>query len=493
MARLNRLPLWLLALLSFLGYLGFHYWFPLRPAYRQYPLSDIRTFSPSLPAGFAYALLLTLLFGLYWLACQRVAELPPAGSQRQLTRRLGLILLLAALYSLPLLDTYPINATDLFRYYIQGRISEVYHQNPLTVPPSSFPDDPYTILAGEWINDTSPYGPVWELAAAGVSRLSNQHLYTGIVLFKALGAGLLLLSGGLLWLLLKEQPPAGRLWRTALWSWNPALLLIFVVDGHNDILMLFWLLLGYWAWQRANRPTLGFWLMCLAPLTKLIGLLPLPFFFLQMWREQRPGRARWQFLLLAAGGALLLAWLVFLPFGSPLVLVQRLAKEAAANGGFSPVTLFVLLTLHMEWSPEVRGIINSGTLLFGLLAIWLLWQTWRARPAVRAAADIFAGYLATAFTFRVWYTAWPFPWLLLDTAGSDPRRLPAGWWFLFTGQLSVIIYGHLHHYWLLKDHLLSHLVGVPFTFGLPLLLAYVTAHHFRPPPSPPQPPNSATI
>jgi hypothetical protein len=54
------------------------------------------------------------------------------------------------------------------------------------------------------------------------------------------------------------------------------------------------------------------------------------------------------------------------------------------------------------------------------------------------------------------------------------HHLQAGLLFLLTTQLSVLIYGHLRVYALGGDHFPAHLIGVPFTFGLPLLLALKT-------------------
>ena len=50
-------------------------------------------------------------------------------------------------------------------------------------------------------------------------------------------------------------------------------------------------------------------------------------------------------------------------------------------------------------------------------------------------------------------------------------RLRAGIWLLLTTQLSVLIYGHLRVYILDGDFFLAHLIGVPFVFALPLILA----------------------
>jgi hypothetical protein len=457
----------ILVLLSLGGYVLLWFWFPLAPYYRRIPLLDTRAFSPSLLAGLAYGSLLLVLYGLYLAAYRLVRQLPSPP-------RLWLILSTAALLSLPLLQTYPINATDLFRYWLHGRITSLYQANTYTAAPADFPDDPYLPLAGEWADESSPYGPVWEILAAGIALLSPQNLFAGLMGFKLAGLVAFLLCGWLIWLLLADTSPNHRAGYTLLWAWNPALLLTFVMDAHNDVLMLFWLLLGLWVIRR-GQPTAGLSLMLLAALTKPVALLPIPIFFLACWRDsQKRGRL----LSGTAVTSLLLILVTFLPFGSPLPLLARLSRESAAYPGFSPLTIVLLFIQEVGTLTAVhlQTVANIGRLLFLGMAGWLVWRTWYGRSPLRAAADIFFTYLLTAPTFRVWYAAWPFPWLLLDEAEGGRRpsatfRLRVGLYFLLTSQLSVVIYSHLHVYALGGNSLLTHLIGVPFTFGLPFLLA----------------------
>jgi hypothetical protein len=463
-------PLWLTAGLSFLGYLLLAVWFPLQPHFNVYPLADIRDFTPSLGEGLAYGLLLLALFGLYALAYQRVRHM--AGAPR-----LAVLLLTAVLFCLPLLQTFPVNATDIYRYVIRGRVASVYGENPYESPPAAFPDDPFLPLAGEWAGETSPYGPVWELLAATVTSLTRGNLLAGLLAFKLVGLLTFIASGALIWFILPAAPPQRRLGYTLLWAWNPALLLTFIGDAHNDALMIFWLLLGLWLIRRYSV-TLGFLVMLLAPLTKPIALLPLPLFFIAGWRNFAALKERLRFLLVTAVGGLILLFLAFLPFGSPLELAARLLREATNNPGFSLSTLILLLFVRLNLPPPIEQMALLGSLLFGGLALWLAWRSWHGRSPIRGAADIFAGYIAQALAFRLWYAAWPFPWLLLDRTdnGEDGRlsyRLKVGLWFLVTVQLSVLIYGHGRVFLLSGDHFLAHLIGVPFTFGLPFLLAKI--------------------
>jgi len=467
----RRLPLWVLMALSLAGYGALCWWMPLVPHYGRLPLLDVRAFSPSLGAGLLYGLLLVALFALYGLAYQKVRE-----GERPFP--LPLLLLTTALFILPLLFTYPINANDIYRYAIRGHATSYYRTNPFTTPLSQLPDTSLAAYAGEWVDATTPYGPVWEDTAAILGTFSGDNLLAGLLLFKGLAALLHLSITVLIWALLNKQSTAVRASLTLLWAWNPALLLIFVVDGHNDILMLFWLLLGLWI-MRHGRLTLGFLVMALAPLTKLTGLLPLPFFFLAAWRQMPGLRQKMWLAVGTAVGVPALAILAFLPFGSPLALAQRLMYEATSVPGFSPaVLLFYLATiLGMPASyPLLYGI--AGTLAVAAVGIgsWLLWQAAHGRSPLNGVADIFGLYIAQALSFRLWYASWPFPWLLLDEAEAQSphhaARLQVGLWFLFTSQLSVLIYGHLRAYALGGSAELAHFIGVPFTFGLPLLLAW---------------------
>lgn len=485
-------PLWLIVLFSLAVYVLTAVFFPLAPHFNHIPLPDIRSFTPSLEQGLAYALGLLLLYGLYLQASSQ----PP---------RLVIILGTAVLFALPLLVTFPFNATDVYRYFIRGRVSSIYGENPFTEPPSAFTQDPFWQLAGEWSTETSPYGPIWEMLATAVSAIAQDYLYVALLLFKLIGLLSHLLIALLIWHLLAGRATAERRRATLLWAWNPALLLTFVVDAHNDGLMLIWLLLGYWLaqhgpkqWPLPARLALGFTVMCLAPLTKPIGLLPLPFFFLAFWRQlgnQEQARAlspaRLRFLALSSAGGLLALILAFLPFGSPLALVARLLREAGAGGGFSITTLLLLLNQRLHLGLPGKLLTNLVRAVAGVWALWLLWRTGNGRSPHRAAADIFSLYIFQALNFRIWYSVWAVPFVLLQSTkqeSDDPisllpneqlpvtgYRLTAVLTFLLTTQLSVLIYGHLRVYALAGDHFPAHLIGIPFTFGLPLLIGQINA------------------
>jgi hypothetical protein len=464
-------PFWLLFVVSLGGYFQLYRWFPLRPNYNQSPTHDIRSLAPSLGEALAYAILLCALFALYLLTYlwikRRKSELP-----------FTLILLTTAAFCIPLLFSFPINATDVYRYFIRGRIASVYQQNPFTMPVAEIPEDPYLPLAGEWANETSPYGPLWEIAAGTVTSLVSNNLISGLILFKVLATFTHLAAASLIWLALSATDVRSRSAIALLCAGNPSLLLIFAMDGHNDGLMLLWLLLGWW-FMVLGRRHLGLAVMLLAPLTKPIGLLPLPFFFLAEWRTIRGWSSKAQFILFSAITGLVFTTLAFLPFGSPLSLAIRLLSEAGSGGGFSSLALFILLTRAWGLNPSIQISTIVATVLFGILTLWLLWRTWLGRTPLRSSADIYFGYILQAFRFRIWYASWPFPWLLLDHGKSSHfnsrsrARLATGIAFLLTTQLSVLVFGQVRTELLRGSQVLAHLIGVIFTFLIPIAIGFV--------------------
>lgn len=488
----GRLSLKFILILSFIGYGVMAVWFPLAPNADIAPPGDIRTFAPTLVAGLAYALLIGALFALLVMAFRRAIS-TGLGSH-PLAKVVGGSLFLA----LPLLLAYPINATDIFGYVIRGRIASVYGESPFSVPAAEFIGDPFMPLISEWAGETTPYGPLWELVAAGVTAVSGDSLVWGVWLFKGLAlACFLITTVGIAHLLLPHH--SSRWTYTLLWAWNPGLLLTFILNGHNDAVMLMWLVLGLLLGRR-GRPAAGFLLMVLAALTKPVAVLALPFFFIAFVRGLPDGLRRARFAAATIGGALLLAWLAFLPWAgaggslrTPVELALRLIREATGGAGFSPA-VWVYMALGRRVSIEVIGVVAQ--FLFAGFGLWLVVLGARGRSALRGAADIFFGYVVGALNFRIWYAVWPFPWLLLDAAGvpagSDTARtslavaervdyrLRVGLWFLLTAQLSVIIYGHVRVFALGGDQALAHLIGVPIVFGMPWLLALLPVGLSRP-------------
>lgn len=449
----NKHPLLALSLSMLVVYGWFAWRFPLIPRYAQ-KLADVRTFAPTMRGGLVYALVLLSLFLICWQAYRLARTVKPSPQ---------FMLASSFLIGLPLLFVYPINANDVFRYVLRGRVMAVHGANPYVSPPSDYPNDPFAHLAGEWASATSPYGPIWELTDAAVSWFSGDNLLMSLLAFKLLGLLTFVACG---WFIVQLVPH-----RALLWCWNPACYLMFVVDAHNDVLMLLWLFMALWigrvlrlTWQRA---TVAVCVAVLSPLTKLTGIVFLPFLAISLLSRLSSQAQKTRYILFSALGSLCLTLLTFVPFGDPRLLVTRLLSETQGGGAFSPTIYLYFVDQRIDaFSIEVARLFEIGTPLFiGFALLAVVWAFFGRNP-LRAAADTYFAYLLTALNFRIWYALWVFPWTLIDD--SSEWRLRFGYLFLVTSQLSVVLYGHVRQFYFNTVDI-AHLWGIPFVFALPLL------------------------
>ena len=471
----TRLPARYLVLLSFCGYVVLAVMFPLVPNFDHQPVADIRVFQPGLLGGLFYAFLILSLFFLHALLTLRIKHIDSPA----LSSLMGATLLLGS----PLLFMYPINANDVYRYAIRGIISSQYGANPYEYSAVDSGNALFISLAGEWREATSPYGPLWELGASLLTSLGRHDLLFSLILFKFLGLLSLIAATALLWKIFSrgEAPGANSRNRkaafTVLWAMNPALLLAFVGNAHNDALMIVFLLLG-WLVISFKYIGPGFLILLAAVLIKPIALIALPIAAISSWKTLDGLRARVGYLVWVLAGSFFITTAAFLPFGNPESLFWRLLREASAGASFSPAALFVLVAQSFGWHGSFAAISTAFTAIFAAFYLWLLWRTWRRGSAEQNIAMGFWGYIVQALNFRIWYATWPFPWLLLDAYAGGRQAafgLHAGLWFLVTSQLSVIIYGHLRTEILGGSQLQAHLIGVAFVFLLPFILAMVSS------------------
>lgn len=146
------------------------------------------------------------------------------------------------LWAWPLLLTPPLFSRDAYSYAAQGNLVrhgyDVYEVGPWVIP-GPFADSVDPI----WATTPAPYGPLFLALAGGVSRLTGDSVYLGVLGMRALA-----LLG--VWLLLRYLPrlaaccrvdPAGALWLGVV---NPLTLLHFVAGAHNDALMIALLVAG---------------------------------------------------------------------------------------------------------------------------------------------------------------------------------------------------------------------------------------------------------
>ena len=99
----------------------------------------------------------------------------------------------------------------------------IYHNNPLAVPPSTFPHDPFLPL-NTWPRTSTPasYGPLWALLSALVSQPAGDQIFPAVINQKLLTIVSCLGCMALVWLLAKRLCPQRRWQAFVFFAWESA-------------------------------------------------------------------------------------------------------------------------------------------------------------------------------------------------------------------------------------------------------------------------------
>jgi hypothetical protein len=360
----------------------------------------------------------------------------------------------------------PLALTDLFNYINYGRMEVVHNLNPYTTIPIVEPHNDPSFLLSNWHELLSPYGPLFTLVTFAVVPLGVGGS------FWALKALLMLTSLAtilLVWksaLLLKRDPRAA----VALVGLNPIVLVWGLGGDHNDFLMLFFIMLGFYllllararvqaksgtsgtsdtanATQASTADTvaaaqiggpganplagsgpirsLSGWLLPLSGLDAgaggafviAIGLkasaaVLIPVVLAALLRVPR---ALVQFVLGMLVTGVLVAAASLLAFG---LHIPDLSTQSELVTSESIPNLIGLLFGAGGETEFVRGIVSAALLAS---VAWCSWFAWRRRDAITASGWASVALLVTLSWVLPWYVLWTLPLAAL----SRSRRLRA--------------------------------------------------------------------
>src|SRR5262249_23919024 len=283
--------------------------------------SHLVGFDPATVAGNAGILLVILcliLLGVM-LAAQigRLQWNMPPPAQRVCV---WLILLFAMLFGLTMLISPPhldVFSRDMVLSWLAARMVVIYHVNPYLMAPTAYPHDVATVLLSHLPPDVTilSYSPVGTSGPVGidlsilVSLFGQGQLANTLLGFRIVSLVLHLANALLIWSILRRGKPEMSLVGLVLYAWNPLFLLLGVAQMHQELVIVFFILLAVYFLQR-DASVLGWFFLLLAVLVNSICLLLLPIFFLMIVKKMRFAMLREQVLL----------WLTLLVL-SPIVFV----------------------------------------------------------------------------------------------------------------------------------------------------------------------------
>lgn len=331
------------------------------------------------------------------------------------------ILTISLFLGLLLIMIGPLLSQDFKNYIMQARILSVYRENPYYVAVEKFPGDPFA-KGVFWSWATTAYGPFWVILSSAFIFFAKDSFFLSYFLLKLIP---FLSYLGLIWQIDKLQADTGNKNRTYLpffFAFNPFILLHFLVDGHNDILMSFLIIFSLYILVKKNNFVLSAVIFTFAALIKYIPLILLPIFLLYLISTAGFKKAvNYLAVILAATIAL------FLPFFRGWNIFDMILRHKFSMGIYSntlPYALSLLLNFcrlsrspDPSFPPQWVFILFHLCFLFAYIAIIALF--WRSDKTLKdiatASALIIIAYLTfESFQLGEWYLIWLLPFLLLS-------------------------------------------------------------------------------
>jgi hypothetical protein len=321
-----------------------------------------------------------------------------------------------ASWMLPLLFVAPLFSRDLYSYAAQGEMMS-HHINPYTYGPAVLGQGPFVGLVDKlWQNVGSPYGPVF-LSLSGwiVSITGHDDLMAveGLRLLAVVG------TIAFAWAVPVLARSFGRDGATAfaLAALNPLVLLNLVGGGHNDALMLGFLVPGY-ALARRGHPVAGIVVCAVGAAVKVPALIGVVYIG---WEWLGPGRSVRErvrpvvtAMAIAAGVMAVLSEAAGLGWG----WIAGLSNPDAVRSWLDPATGIALfgakVVSAVGLGDHTHALLTlargSGLLLAALIGIVMLLRAEHVGP-LRALGWSLIAVVVLGPVVQPWYLSWGFVFL----------------------------------------------------------------------------------
>lgn len=197
-----------------------------------------------------------------------------------IVRNLILVTALIGLFAYPAMLSY-----DIFNYMATAKVTYFYHENPYIIMPIDFINDQSFIFTRA-TNKLALYGPVW-VAITGIPYIAGFGNYL-LALFgmKMIIVTFYLATVLIIWKMTRSTRSL------VFFALNPLVIFEVLFSGHNDIVMVFLILMTYYLFTK-KRIFFGICFFILSIFIKYATLFLLPVVFFAGFRTFHGQKIHW--------------------------------------------------------------------------------------------------------------------------------------------------------------------------------------------------------
>lgn len=207
--------------------------------------------------------------------------------QKKLFKNIRQILKYVGIVSIIFAIMLPWTTSDIYYYMGVGELDSQYNQNPYYVTMKQYYEDNKenindTILEhgvdGVWANTTVVYGPIAQLIFKMCTAISLKNIDLCLLIFKILNLVIHLANCYLIYKLSNKK-------FAVIYGLNPFVLIEFIGNVHNDIIVVFFILLSLYFLIKKGNLILSIIFLALATGIKYFTIILLPIVILYHFRK----------------------------------------------------------------------------------------------------------------------------------------------------------------------------------------------------------------
>jgi len=326
---------------------------------------------------------------------------------------LRVVLIFFGIFVFILLISLPFLSSDIYGYTLRAIITNEHQINPYEVAPSDLGYQS-TII---WADQVMRYGPLYAIISLGLNKMVGSNLAINLIAFRIVNVLMLCAVIYLVYKILERRVPNYKYIGTALFCWNPFVLLEVVHSGHNDIFILFTVILGLYLilQKRFAWSIIVFGIGSLIKFGPII-LISIPIILILLHKQ--PWLKKIIQIVLPVCVIFVLAFLLYLPFGSFQDNITNLTDSFYTQDYLTlPKALVFGVTSLIDPDGPSMGLLHNGyivafTLVYGGVLLYRFRQS--GDITIKRTFWILLFFLSLlSMKFNIWYLLWLFPLVLL--------------------------------------------------------------------------------
>lgn len=331
-------------------------------------------------------------------------------------KKMSIFILIVSILFLIML---PLTSTDVFYYIGTGWSEAHYDVNPyytsvdqlIAQNEEASHDEMLLKMQGIWSGQTIVYGPIWPFICKILSGLSGGNLFLALLIYKLFNLCLHLANTYLIYKITNKR---GRF--ALMYAINPLILFDGIANVHNELLVIFFILLGLYFFIRKKNMFATIIAFALATAVKYFAILLIPFVVLYYYRKEKPIKK----ILYSTCWAILFIVVLILCYLLYMRNFDVLNGIITQQGKFSN-SLFVIIAINnFEMATTVaKGLMLAFIIIYINTIIKLIFtnKPYTFSGFIRKYNALLILFMfGTITNFQSWYTLWLLPTVIWENS-----------------------------------------------------------------------------